>query len=157
LYGSSFTQIWNWEFGYWSGFSKLQNSDSDFGFENQTWFQSSFREPKPYLVTFFRFETFGSGKEVLHPLRKHLLRTQESSKLRTLHAINQTSSIHASIRRAFRWLWINGGNFSIQNWEASRAVFFSVSLVDQGMGPLSTLLARALPSFGMNRDNISII
>jgi hypothetical protein len=106
-------------------FKTTKNSDSDFGFENQTWFQSSFREPKPYLVTFFRFETVGSGKEVLHPLRKHLLRSQESSKLRTLHAINQTSSIHASIRGAFRWLWINGGNFSIQN-RGALVQYFSV-------------------------------
>jgi hypothetical protein len=90
------------------------------------------RKAQPYLVTFFRFETVASGKDVLHPLQKHLLWTQESSKLRTLHSINQTSSIHAYIRGAFRWLWINGGNFSIQNLGASRAVFSSVNLVDLG-------------------------
>ncbi len=102
---------------------------------------------------YIRFETVGSGKDVLHPLQKHLLRTQESSKLRTLHAINQTSGIHASIRGVFRWLWINGRNFSILNLGASRAVFSSASLVD--LGPVSTLVART--KFGMNRDNISIV
>jgi hypothetical protein len=57
----------------------------------------------------------------------------------------------------FCWLWINGGNFSIQNLGASRTVFSSVSLVDLGLGLVSTLVARILPSFGMNRDNISIV
>jgi hypothetical protein len=98
LYGSSFTQKCNWEFGYWSGFSKLQNSDSDYGFENQTWFQSSFRELKPYLVTFFKFETVGSGKEVLHPLRKHLLRIQETSKLRTQSIKQAVSMLPSEVR-----------------------------------------------------------
>jgi hypothetical protein len=49
------------------------------------------------------------------------------------------------------------GTFPFKFWGASREVFFSVSLVDLGLGPVSTLVARTLPSFGMNRNNISII
>jgi hypothetical protein len=54
-------------------------------------------------------------------------------------------------------VWINGGNFSIQNKGPSRVVFLSVSLVDLGLGPVLTMVTRTLPSFGMNKDNIIIM